>query len=347
MNNKKYIFFALAAAVLFGASIPASKYLLTAINPIFLASIYYLGAAVLLIPFSCRNFKNEYSALKSNKRDLVRLLGAIVTGGIGGPILLLYGIKLMNATGASLLLNVETVATTIIAALLFREHISKNALLASIIVLAAGVILVFGGSFKINVGGVFVVLGCFAWGFDNNFTATVQGISSTSITIVKGIVAGTFNLVLAMMLYEISLNNIYIIYAVIVGFFSYGLSIVLYIASAKSLGASRSQIIFAANPFIGVILSYMFFLDPLSVKFYVALILMITGVVLLYLESHEHYHVHEAVEHEHEHGHEDGHHFHSHEGIPRNKSHIHVHRHDPIVHSHHHFPDIHHRHAHR
>lgn len=347
-KKQRFIHCALLAAFLFALSTPASKYFLNNnASPILLAAIFYLGAAIFLIPFSYKNFKQEKTHLKNNHQDIKKLAGAVLFGGILGPISLLYGIKYTNATSAALLLNLETVATTFLAFCLFKEHIGKRVALASLLTVIAGGLLVFKYDFSLNTGGILVALACLFWGFDNNFTATVEGISAQTNTIIKGVFAGSFNLILAFILGEYQIDLISFIFALLIGFFSYGLSISLYIYSARHLGAGRSQIIFAANPFLGALISYLFFWDILGLKFFLSLIIMMVAVTLLYYEKHVHHHLHPAIDHEHDHHHNDGHHFHQHKDLPDNVTHSHKHTHEDMEHSHPHYPDLHHRHPHK
>jgi len=338
---------AFLAALLFGAATPLSKILLdTSITPILLAALYYLGAALFLLPFSYKNLRYEYKYIKNNNRDLFRLLGAVIFGGVLGPVFLLYGIKNINAHSASLLLNFETVFTSILAWTFFKEHLGKRIILSSLLTLIAGSLLVIGVDFSINLGGILIFLACICWGLDNNFTATIEGISPTTNTVIKGFVAGTFNLIIAAIWFDIVFEPLTILYGLIIGFLSYGLSIVLYISSARKIGAVRSQIIFAINPFFGSLLSFVLIADILELKFIIAFIVMIVAVLLIFSENHEHVHVHEEVEHTHEHHHDDDHHNHSHNDLSNFGNHTHMHKHKSTRHCHLHYPDTHHRHNH-
>ena len=344
--NKKYFGCAVLAAVLFGLSTPLSKILLDKINPALLSALYYLGAAIFLAPFSCRKFTREFSHLKQNSKDVYRLAGAVVFGGIAGPLCLIYGIREINATSASLLLNMETVATTFLAWLFFREGMSKRVLVSSLFTVVAGVLLVMKTDYQISLGGILVVLACVSWGLDNNFTAAVEGVSPGTNTIIKGCIAGTFNLLLSFGIYGVDGTWQFVLLALVIGSVTYGVSIVLYITSARKLGAARSQIIFSINPFLGGLVSFLIFHDPLSLKFYFALGIMMLALFVLYYERHGHDHVHEEQEHEHEHTHEDGHHDHTHDEGPCGETHTHMHLHSSLVHNHLHYPDVHHRHKH-
>jgi drug/metabolite transporter (DMT)-like permease len=50
------------------------------------------------------------------------LAGAIVAGGIVGPVLLMWGLMATPASSASLLLNLESVLTALLAWFMFKER---------------------------------------------------------------------------------------------------------------------------------------------------------------------------------------------------------------------------------
>ena len=345
--KKIYIVHAIFAAFLFGLSTPFSKLILNNNNsPLLLASLFYLGAAVFLLPFKIRNLKNEIGQLINNKSDLMRIVGAIIFGGITGPVALLYGIKYSSPESASLLLNMETVATSLFAWFIFKEHLSTKVILSSILTVIAGSLLVINFNLNINYGGILVILACIFWGIDNNLTANVTSISPTVNTILKGFFAGTFNFLLFLIFEHSSILWDDFFYALIIGAFCYGLSIILYISSARNIGASRSQIIFSINPFMGSLVSYIIFQTSLGMEFMIAFLLMIIAISLLMYERHHHEHTHHEIDHLHEHCHDDNHHNHHHTEFLPGQNHSHQHTHNEITHSHIHYPDIHHKHEH-
>lgn len=80
---------AIAAAVLFGASTPVSKILLGRLDPILLAGLLYLGSGVGLTLWRLVSvqFKSKGSGDANLKpADLPWLAGAILSGGIVGPV---------------------------------------------------------------------------------------------------------------------------------------------------------------------------------------------------------------------------------------------------------------------
>ncbi|MEZ5988372.1 MAG: EamA family transporter [Planctomycetota bacterium] len=343
MDRRRGFVLGILSAALFGVATPLSKDLLSTIEPAVLAGLLYLGAAAALLPVVLG--RGRTPALPADRPNRLRLGGAVLFGGIVGPVLLLFGLELAQAASVSMLLSLETVATAVLALILFREHIGRWAWLALVGVVLASAILGFEGGRPSIIGALLVIGACIAWGLDNNLTALIDGITPTVSTFWKGLVAGSTTLTLGLLLTPCT-PDISWVRALGLGALSYGVSITLYIHAAQLLGATRSQMVFATAPVFGVLGAVVLLDEQLSVLQAMAAVVLGASMVLLFLDRHEHRHVHEAVEHEHWHRHDDGHHTHSHPGLPASHRHSHLHGHERLVHSHSHWPDLHHRHQH-
>ena len=190
------------------------------------------------------------------------------------------------------------------------------------------------------------VLGaCFAWGIDNNLTRKLSLTDATWIAAIKGLVAGTVNLVLAVSL-GASLPFLPIVGAALVlGFVAYGVSLALFVVGLRHLGTARTGAYFSVAPFFGAGVALALG-EAVTVPLLVAGALMAFGVWLHLTERHEHTHGHETRSHTHAHVH-DAHHRHDHDfAWSGAEPHEHAHLHVPLRHSHPHFPDSHHRHQH-
>ncbi len=344
---------ALLAAVLFGASAPLSKLLLGEVQPIPLAALLYLGSgtgAVLILLYQRIRTRGQRVEARLSLPDLPWLAGALIAGGVAAPIILLLGLKSTPASTASLLLNFESVATTLIAALFFKESIDRRIGWAIGLVTLASVLLTWTGSkWGISFAALGVIGACFLWGLDNNLTRRISARDPLMIVGVKGLGAGTFSLVLCILLRQ-SLPALNIgLLAMLLGSISYGISIQLFIISMRAMGAARTSTLFGTAPFAGVILSLILLRDAPSILFWVSLPVMLAGAWLMLTENHAHQHIHELLEHNHRHAHPDEHHLHAHpENSPLvNGSHTHMHRHEALVHDHPHTPDLHHQHRHK
>ena len=334
----------LAAAALFGASTPASKLLLDqSLGPLGLAGLLYLGAGLATAPFALRGGARQRRRDPTNLR---RLAGAVVFGGILGPLALLVGLQSAPAASVSLWLNLETTATAVLAATLFHEPLDLRTWGANGLVVLAGVLLAAPSSFAVAPAAALVALACVCWGLDNNLTATIDGYTPAQTTMVKGFAAGLVNLGLAWGLGEPLPPWPVVLGSLVVGALAYGASIVLYVRGAQQLGATRSQMIFATAPFLGVAAAWAGLGEPVLPAQLMAAGLMAVALGVLLTSHHSHWHTHEAMVHTHPHRHDDGHHNHTHEGLPPEVWHTHEHAHEPMAHAHPHLPDLHHRHRH-
>jgi drug/metabolite transporter (DMT)-like permease len=346
------MFQALLAAALFGASAPAAKLLLGEIDPVALAALLYLGcgAGVLLYKLYQRAAGAAADAeARISRGDWKWLAASVFAGGVAAPIILMISLRETPASIASLLLNFEGVATTMIAVLVFREAVSCYAVWAILLVTAASALLSWdtSGQWGLSLGALGVLTACVFWGIDNNAMRNVSAKDPLMTVIIKGLGAGSFSLLLALLVGNRLPPLGITLGALVLGSLSYGASIVLFIRALRALGAARTSALFGTAPLIGAALSFLLFRERLTLAFAAAVPMMGVAAWLLFREQHSHTHVHEAITHDHRHRHDDGHHNHNHPGMAdRSLTHSHVHTHERLEHEHPHLPDIHHRHTH-
>jgi drug/metabolite transporter (DMT)-like permease len=263
------------AALLFGASTPASKALLSDLNVFALAGLLYLGGAIGTSPslFSA-------SWRDASRRDLGRLVLAMLSGGVAGPLLLMLGLRAAESASTSIWLNAELPATMVLGALLFGERLSGRSVLAGLLIALGSVALVIGEDVANARAGLLVLGACAAWGLDNNLTATISTITPAQTTFGRGLVAGTLNLAIGRAIGEEFAGSA-VVGALAVGAFGYGLSVTLYIAGARVLGASRGQMLFATAPAWGVLLAWTALGERVHLIQVVAATLMAAGIALL------------------------------------------------------------------
>jgi len=344
-HTVKLLAIGLTSACLFGAATPASKALLAEIQPQVLAGLLYLGAAFGVLPVVIRT-KSFRLPWHAGRRTFLLLAGAIFLGGILGPLLLLIGLTAASSGSVALWLNLEFVATAVLGHFVFREHLTARGWAAAGGTLLAALLLAGGEGGAGFLWVSLVAFACLCWGFDNHFTALIDGITPAQITLWKGLVAGTFNLIVGGAIGD-GIGQLHVVLmALLVGAISYGVSVTLYIITSQGFGASRSQMVFSTAPFFGVLLSVAVLGETLTGTQALSAGIMGVSLVLLFTEKHIHVHRHDAISHRHAHRHMDGHHDHEHSGLPATASHSHWHVHDPVEHAHKHWPDLHHRHDH-
>jgi len=336
---------ALIAALAFGLSAPLAKRLLDVVPPLFLAGVLYLGAGVFLGVARLLWRRRPASGRPLTARERWILAGVVLVGGVLAPPLLLWGLERSPAVTTALLLNLEVVFTVLLAGIVFNEHLSARILVAATLMAAGGVVLGWApGDPTIAVGAAAVAGACLLWALDNNLTRLIAEGDPLLIVQIKGLVAGTVNVVLALATGQSVPSPGTIAFGLALGAVSYGTSLVLYILAMRELGAARAGAYFATAPFFGAA-GGVFLLGESPAGLPAAALLMALAAGLLVYERHVHRHAHPAGSHVHVHVH-DEHHQHAHEGWEGPEPHSHSHPTGPMEHEHPHTPDIHHDHGH-
>ena len=315
-----------------------------------LAGLLYAGSGIgLSLWIMLRAAAAAPSASPSIARaDIPWLAGAVISGGIAGPVLLMLALATTTASSTSLLLNLEGVFTALIAWFVFRENFDRRIALGMALIVAAGALaaLEAGSLDSISGGALFVAAACFAWAIDNNLTRRVSAGDPVTIAAIKGIAAGAVNITIALIMGSAWPAASQIVAAGLVGLFGYGVSLALFVVALRELGAARTGAYFSIAPFAGIALALAALGENPGPLFLLALPLAAAGVWLHVSERHAHQHPHQPLLHAHSHAH-DEHHRHGHDfDWDGSEPHAHAHRHERMLHSHPHYPDIHHRHSH-
>jgi drug/metabolite transporter (DMT)-like permease len=227
-----------------------------------------------------------------------------------------------------------------IAWIVFRENVDGRLLAGAFAILAGAVLLSWQGQASPHWGAVLIVGACLCWGVDNNLTRKLSSADPVQIAMLKGLVAGTINLLIAVV-NGVAFPPVAVLLAAgVVGFLGYGVSLASFVLALRHLGTARTGAYFSLAPFIGAILAVFMLGEPPSMTLAIAGGLMAFGLWLHLSERHDHEHVHEPVDHEHRHYHDEHHRHHRNSEAPPGEPHTHWHRHP-------HYPDLHHRHDHR
>jgi drug/metabolite transporter (DMT)-like permease len=348
LSTQRYALVALLAAALFGASTPLAKLLQADIAPVLLAGLLYLGsgAGLVLVKLGLRLGRHTAEP-PLQASDVPWLAGAVASGGVAAPLLLMWGLAGATASGVSLLLNLEGILTALIAALVFKEAVAGRIWLAACLMLAAGLLLGYDprAGFGLSLRTLAVAAACALWALDNNLTRRISAADPVNIATIKGLAAGGINIVAALAYGAKLPAALPLAGALALGWLSYGISLTLYIVALRHLGSARTASHFSTAPFIGAALAIALLGEPVTAGFGAAFVLMIAATWLALTERHGHAHVHEPLAHEHLHTH-DAHHQHAHRGDEGPEPHSHPHQHEPLAHKHPHLPDLHHRHPH-
>lgn len=285
MNRNRFAAFsAILAAALYALSSPLSKLLLQDVAPTMMASLLYLGAGLgmMLLSMARKGLGRPSAEARLTRRDLPFTLGMIALD-ILAPILLMLGLERTTAANVSLLNSFEIVATSLIALLIFRERISKRLWAAIGLITLSTVLLSLedAESLRFSVGSVFVLLACCCWGLENNCTRMLSYSDPQQIVVIKGLGSGAGSMLVAVLTGAPMPPAQCIPLVLLLGFVAYGLSIYFYVYAQRDLGAARTSAYYAVQPFIGVLLSLIFFRELPGALFFAALALMAAGTWLV------------------------------------------------------------------
>lgn len=331
-HQRSGIELALLAAALFGASTPLAKVLLSGTSPQVLAGLLYLGSgAGLVLVWVARRRRGGRAEAPIARRDLPWLAGATASGGVLAPALLMAGLARTPASTSSLLLNLESVFSAVLAWMIFRENVDRRIALGMGAIVAGGALLSWDGAVTLTGmrGPLLVAAACLGWAVDNNLTQRISASDPVEIAALKGLVAGAVNLSLGLAFGGALPKATGILGATAVGVLGYGVSLVLYVLAMRALGTARTGAYFSLAPFVGAAIGLVLFGEHLTPVFALAAGLMGLGLWLHLSERHLHDHQHSHLAHD-----------------PHGEPHTHRHEHARLVHSHPHYPDIHHRHVH-
>jgi drug/metabolite transporter (DMT)-like permease len=276
---------ALIAAALFGLGTVASKALLRDLPPVMLAGLLYLGSGLGL--GAIRALRPETSSL-SGKRlerpDAPWLLGAVLCGGVVGPVLLMFGLAATTASSASLLLTFEAPFTALLAWTIFGERASVRLALGLVLVVLGAVVLSLPEPGSLSAarwtGSLLVAGACLAWGFDNNFTQRISGKDPISIAAIKGLGAGLVNVAIALCAGASPPPASSVLKAGLLGFLCYGVSLACFILSLRRIGSARTSLYCALAPFFGAAAGIVLLREPPGARLATGAAFMAAGIFL-------------------------------------------------------------------
>jgi drug/metabolite transporter (DMT)-like permease len=342
--------YGITAATLFGVTSPLSKLLLPEAGALLIAGLLYLGAGLGLRAFELLFYRRSVASQRESlvgPSDRWLLAGIVLTGGILGPVCMLWGLRRLSAVLGALLLNLEAPFTIGLAVLLFREHLGRREMAGVLLIVGAAAILQFRPEeMRPDPWGFLAIVGaCLWWAIDNNLSQRVSLRDPIVVTRIKTLGAAICTLSMAFLSGQSLPRPVILVATLLVGLFSYGVSLVLDMQALRLLGAAREAGFFAIAPFVGAMAAVPILGERWGINEVCASLVMAMGVVLLFREHHHHVHVHEEIEHDHVHAH-GGHHEHEHEGRLAEEPHAHLHRHVRLMNDHPHVSELHHRHEH-
>jgi len=344
---------ALAAAACFGVFAPAAKAALQEVSPLRAAGLAYLAAgSVAATAWLLRRLARlPVPGHAPTRRDLPRLLGMTLLGGVLGPALFFEGVARVAAHQVAILQHLEFGLTALAAVAVLGERPGRRGWMGLVLV-GCGVLLLSlmetagardGGS---AASGLLLLIGaCAAWAADNTLARGASDLDPLAVVACKGLGAGVLLSALAGGAWPAAVRPWLLL--LLAGGLGIGLSLVLELLALRRIGAALNAGLFATGPAFGFLWSVLFLGERGGAVSWAALALCLAGAVALSRDRHAHRHAHPAVTHTHRHHHLDGHHTHAHgPEVDPGREHVHAHVHAPLEHAHAHVHGGEHRHRH-
>ena len=283
-NERKGLLFAFLSAFLYDLNVPVSKYSLKTLSTNEILFLLYFGSAVGLFLLMLFNKKQKFS-LKPQKGESIFIIGVIIFD-ILAALFIVESLKYIDASTVSLISILEISFTIVISHFIFKTKISKNLIIAVILVSIGGILLSFDSSikFKLSIASMLTVFATACWGLENNLTAKVSDKNPLLLVFYKCFAVAIFNLlfILNINIFELFINNWYLL---VIGFFTYGISILYYVYAINYIGISKTSIVFSFSPVFGALISLILFKEKITIYFVISLILMITGIYFTIIDK--------------------------------------------------------------
>ncbi len=276
------------SAILYGSISAIAKPSLNTINPVLLSSLIYLIIGVFLTII----VKISRNAIKINIHTLKLIFLDSVCGAVIGPILFFYGLKLTNASIASLLINAEFLFSILLAIFILKEKPGRRAYV--------GIILIFIGLLILNVklddidffqnnnnfiGNVFIIGATIFWALDNNISRIIlhKEIPIIKIIQIKSLIGGvlSFGLV-AIFNISLAINAFQIPNLLFLSLGGFAGSLFLFLKAMKQIGTVKSVMIFSTSSIFGIIFALIFLKENIvSWNLMLSVFIMIPGIYLI------------------------------------------------------------------
>ena len=345
---------ALGAAATFGVLTPAAKGALAQVGPVRGAGLAYLAAGAVALSAHLGRRAGKLGSLgrPPERRDLPRLVGMTLFGGVVGPALYFTGVARVAAHQAAIVQHLEYVLTILAAVLVLGERPGRKGFVGLALVglgivvfsLAAQGSRVEGAVSPVGVS--LIVAACTAWAADNTLARGASGLDPLAVVSIKGLGAGSVLTLLATGAAWPADGRAWAL-LLLSGGVGVGVSLLLELLALRRIGAATNAGLFATGPAFGFVWSVVFLGERSSAWGWGALAACVVGAVALVVDRHGHYHRHGPIRHTHRHRHDDGHHDHRHEpAVDPSTEHVHEHAHEAFGHTHPHVHDEHHRHRH-
>jgi drug/metabolite transporter (DMT)-like permease len=275
------------SAILYGSISTMAKPQLNTINPILLSSIIYLVIGVSLTIIA--KLKGNIASVNGNKLKLIFIDS--VCGAVIGPVLFFYGLKLTNASVASILINTGFLFSILLAVSILKERLGKTAY--------AGIALIFMGLIILNaktdnsdifqsnhfIGNMFIMSAAIFWALDNNISNIIlkKGTPIIRIIQIKSLIGGSITIALVFVSnIAFSINLYQIPNLLLLSLGGFAGSLFLFLMGMREVGTVKSVMIFSTSSVFGLIFALMLLKEPMEIwNLLSSIVFIIVGIFFI------------------------------------------------------------------
>lgn len=243
------------AALAFGVTAPVLAVAGRGAQPFAVASLLYAGAAGASLLVGARPGR----AIRA-RAPLGWLLAMVLAGAVVAPTAFVWGILETGATTGSLLLNLESLFTVLLAAAILGERIGRRVALAVAVMGAGGVLLTMEvldqPATAAPLGALAVVVATASWGLDNVLARKLERLEALDVVMLKSALGAAITGSCALLLRGAWPERSGVAILLACGGIGYGVSLALYLAAQRRMGAARTGSVFAIAPFVGALVAY-------------------------------------------------------------------------------------------
>ena len=226
------IIYALLAALCYSLVNPINKLIGNDISPLLSTSMLYFGMFSVGIVILIIQLINKKQAREENltKKDFPYLILATLFH-CGAAVSLLFGLRYISASNASLLGSFEIISTSLIAFFIFKERISKYLWIGIVFIFIACLVVSLNDFSNLNfsLGSLLCLVSPICFGFANNFLKKVSKKSPSQIISFMGLVNGLITLGIAFIVGE-RFTSIGATFSELgIGAISYGVALILFL----------------------------------------------------------------------------------------------------------------------
>ena len=283
----------LMTAIFWGGTFISGRMLANSVAPFSAAFFRFLFATVCLYAIAWRR-QGEVPRLEKQQILPVVMLG--LTGVFAYNVLFFYGLKLVTAGRASIIIANNPIVISVMSMLLFREILSPIKVLGILISVAGAITAISGGDpsilFSGGIGrGDLFILGCvLSWSayslLGKHVMRDLSPLTAVSHSAAVGMLALLIPACMEGMLtaapgYSLAdwINLAYL------GGFGTVLGFVWYYEGIRVIGPSRASLFINFVPISAICLAHMVLNEPLTPSLLVGAVLVVTGVTLNHLPA--------------------------------------------------------------